>query len=263
MCSSTATRRISSGTPVRAHATIMPASAFSPAGGGVRDAEAKAAVRRGGAWHQPPVLRTGGSEAPTSRSAGSTATTPASRARMKSARRRPASASATAQQQAVRLPSGRQRQPRLGLSTNNEFDSHGTLDVLGRLATDRPVVAKFYGGYNIGQNTQIGAFVYAGSGTPMTTYVKTGQQYGSLRRGPWRHGPHADVYNKTDLLVSHELPDGQQQAAVRAERVEPLQSEDGAAHFQHSESWSGRCLTPRRRSTWRRPISTRGMTTTR
>ncbi len=32
---------------------------------GVPDAEAKAAVRRVGAWHQPPVLRTSGSEAPT------------------------------------------------------------------------------------------------------------------------------------------------------------------------------------------------------
>ncbi len=31
------------------------------------------------------------------------------------------------------------------------FDSHGNLDVHGRLATDRPVVAKFYGAYNVGQ----------------------------------------------------------------------------------------------------------------
>ena len=37
-----------------------------------------------------------------------------------------------------------------------------------RLATDRPHVVKFYGAYNMPSGTQVGAFVYAGSGTPMT-----------------------------------------------------------------------------------------------
>ena len=42
------------GNPGEGTATITPTS-FSPADAGVRDAEAEAAVRRGGAWHQPPV----------------------------------------------------------------------------------------------------------------------------------------------------------------------------------------------------------------
>jgi hypothetical protein len=85
------------------------------------------------------------------------------------------------------------------------FDSHGNLDVLGRLATDRPVVAKFYGGYNIFQNTQIGAFIYVGSGTPMSTYVNSVNQTELFVEGRGDMG-RTPVYNKTDLLVSHELP---------------------------------------------------------
>ena len=81
-------------------------------------------------------------------------------------------------------------------------------------------------------NTQIGAFVYAGSGTPMTTYVKTVHKTELFVEGRGDMG-RTPFYNKTDLLVSHELPMGNKQAAVRAERVEPLQSEDGAARFQH------------------------------
>ena len=85
------------------------------------------------------------------------------------------------------------------------FDSHGTLNVLGRLATDRPVVAKFYGAYNIARNTQIGAFIYAGSGTPMTTYVATRNQTEVMVEGRGDMG-RTPFYSKTDLLVSHELP---------------------------------------------------------
>ncbi len=85
------------------------------------------------------------------------------------------------------------------------FDSHGNLDVRGRLATDRPVVAKFYGAYNFGRNTQVGAFVYAGSGTPMSTYVNTVNQTEVFVEGRGDMG-RTPFYNKTDLLVSHELP---------------------------------------------------------
>ena len=85
------------------------------------------------------------------------------------------------------------------------FDSHGNLDVLGRLATDRPVVAKFYGGYNVFQNTTIGAFVYVGSGTPMTTYVNSVNQTELFVEGRGDMG-RTPVFNKTDLLVSHEMP---------------------------------------------------------
>jgi hypothetical protein len=85
------------------------------------------------------------------------------------------------------------------------FDSRGTLDVRGRLATDRPVVAKFYGAYNLARNTQIGAFVYAGSGTPITTYVATNNQTEVMPEGRGDMG-RTPFYSKTDLLVSHELP---------------------------------------------------------
>jgi hypothetical protein len=84
------------------------------------------------------------------------------------------------------------------------FDSHGTLDVLGRLATDRPVVAKFYGGYNFARNTQVGAFVYVGSGTPMSTYVNSVNQTEIFVEGRGDMG-RTPMFNKTDLLLSHEL----------------------------------------------------------
>ena len=51
------------------------------------------------------------------------------------------------------------------------WDSHGNLDVLGRLATDRPHVVKLYGAYEFPFGTQVGAFFYGGSGTPISTYV--------------------------------------------------------------------------------------------
>jgi hypothetical protein len=85
------------------------------------------------------------------------------------------------------------------------FDSRGNLDVRGRLATDRPVVAKFYGGYNFARNTQIGAFVYVGSGTPMSTYVNTVNQTEVFVEGRGDMG-RTPAFSKTDLLLSHELP---------------------------------------------------------
>jgi hypothetical protein len=85
------------------------------------------------------------------------------------------------------------------------FDAYGNLDVRGRLATDRPVVAKFYGAYNLAQNTQIGAFVYAGSGTPITTYVVTNHQTEVMPEGRGDMG-RTPFFSKTDLLFSHEMP---------------------------------------------------------
>ena len=43
----------------------------------------------------------------------------------------------------------------------------------GPLATDRPHVFKLYGSYTFKFGTEIGGFFYAGSGTPMSTYVNT------------------------------------------------------------------------------------------
>ena len=51
------------------------------------------------------------------------------------------------------------------------WDSHGNLDVLGRLATDRPHVVKLYGSYMMPFGTQVGAFFYVGSGTPVSRTV--------------------------------------------------------------------------------------------
>ena len=88
------------------------------------------------------------------------------------------------------------------------WDSHGNLDVIGRLATDRPHVVKLYGAYQTPFKTQIGAFFYGGSGTPMTTYVMTTNTTGGMGamvdgRGDMGRTP---VLTRTDLLLSHELP---------------------------------------------------------
>ena len=70
---------------------------------------------------------------------------------------------------------GRQHRPRrqqrtLGVGHRRApVGSHGNLDVLGRLATDRPHVVKLYGAYTFPFGTQVGAFFYGGSGTPIST----------------------------------------------------------------------------------------------
>jgi hypothetical protein len=95
------------------------------------------------------------------------------------------------------------------------FDSHGNLDVRGRLSTDRPHVFKVYGAYQFDFGTQIGAFTYAGSGTPISTYV-TSTHAADLfveGRGGWYDRSTGRVtqdfrtpwLTKTDLLVAHTL----------------------------------------------------------
>jgi hypothetical protein len=114
-------------------------------------------------------------------------------------------ASATAQQQAGSTFRQGGNVNRAWDSDEQMFDSHGNLDPVGRLATDRPVVLKLYGAYNIARNTQVGAFIYAGSGTPMTTYVNTVHQTELFVEGRGDMG-RTPFFSKTDLLVSHELP---------------------------------------------------------
>ena len=141
-------------------------------------------------------------------------------------------AAATAQQQAGSISRQGGNLNRAWDSDEAMFDSHGNLDVRGRLATDRPVVAKFYGGYTVARNTQIGAFVYVGSGTPMSTYVNTVNQTEVFVEGRGDMG-RTPVFSKTDLLVSHEILVRRQQAdASGVERAEPLQPEDGTARVQ-------------------------------
>jgi hypothetical protein len=87
------------------------------------------------------------------------------------------------------------------------WDAHGHLDLLGRLATDRPHVVKAYGSYQSPFGTQFGAFFYGGSGTPLTTYVmstNTSGGVGSMVEGRGDMG-RTPALTRTDLLVSHEL----------------------------------------------------------
>ena len=86
------------------------------------------------------------------------------------------------------------------------WDSHGNL-VKGRLATDRPHVVKLYGAYRLPIGTQVGAFFYGATGTPMTTYVMSFQSTGGIGsmvegRGDMGRTP---VLTRTDLLVSHDV----------------------------------------------------------
>jgi hypothetical protein len=87
------------------------------------------------------------------------------------------------------------------------FDSHGNLDVVGNLATDRPHVVKLYGAYTMPFGTQIGGFFYGGSGTPISTYVNTLNQTQVFVEGRGDMG-RTPMLTRTDLLVSHEFAVG-------------------------------------------------------
>ncbi len=109
--------------------------------------------------------------------------------------------SATAQQQAGSIARPGTAAGRAWDLDELEWDSHGNLDVRGRLATDRPVVAKFYGAYRLPFGTQVGGFVYAGSGTPMSTVVNTTNTIPVLvnGRGDMGRTPVADAHRPARL----------------------------------------------------------------
>ena len=96
------------------------------------------------------------------------------------------------------------------------WDSHGTLDVLGRLPTDRPHVVKLYGSYMAKFGTQFGVNFYGGSGTPLTTYVNTVNQTNAFVEGRGDLG-RTDMLTRTDFLVSHELKLGDGNKRLRLE----------------------------------------------
>jgi hypothetical protein len=96
------------------------------------------------------------------------------------------------------------------------WDSRGTLDVLGRLPTDRPHVVKLYGSYLLPFGTQIGAFLYAGSGTPLTTYVVSTNQTQLFVNGRGDMG-RTPVLSRTDLLLSQEFGMGSGNKRLRVE----------------------------------------------
>lgn len=110
--------------------------------------------------------------------------------------------SATAQQQAGSIS-------RPGGNVNRAWDldellwdSRGNLDVTGRLATDRPHVVKLYGAYDFAFGTQVGAFFYGASGTPITTYVTSTHSADLMPFGRGDMG-RTPALTRTDLLVSH------------------------------------------------------------
>jgi len=84
------------------------------------------------------------------------------------------------------------------------FDSHGHLDVLGRLQTDRPHVFKFYGSKRLKWGTEIGGWFEAASGTPLSTFVNTINQIEVFVNGRGDLG-RTPVLTQTDLMVAHEF----------------------------------------------------------
>ena len=113
--------------------------------------------------------------------------------------------SATAQQQggSIARPGGNVN--RVWDSDELLWDSRGNLDVLGRLATDRPHAVKLYGSYDFKTGTQVGAFFYGASGTPMSTLVTSTHSADLLVFGRGDMG-RTPVLTRTDLLLSQEFP---------------------------------------------------------
>jgi hypothetical protein len=112
--------------------------------------------------------------------------------------------SATAQQQAGSIA-------RPGGNVNRAWDldellwdSFGNLDVVGRLATDRPHVLKMYGAYAFPFGTQLGAFFYGASGTPMSTYVTSTHSADLFVNGRGDMG-RTPTLTRTDLQLSHDV----------------------------------------------------------
>jgi hypothetical protein len=121
--------------------------------------------------------------------------------------------SATAQQQAGSIA-------RPGGNTNRAWDldellwdSNGNVGLLGRLATDRPHVLKLYGAYQFPIGTQVGAFFYGGSGTPVYTYItstNSADLFVEGRNGFYENGQvtrdkRTPALYRTDLLLSHQI----------------------------------------------------------
>ena len=88
------------------------------------------------------------------------------------------------------------------------WDSRGHLDVKGRLATDRPQVAKLYGSYFFKWGTEVGGFLYAGSGTPISTVVNTINQVPIFVNGRGDMG-RTPILTTTNLVVAHEVKFGE------------------------------------------------------
>ncbi len=88
------------------------------------------------------------------------------------------------------------------------FDAAGHLDPRGNLATDRPHVFKWNGGYEFDLHgigtTNLGAFFYLGSGTPLSTQVWTTNLLPVLVLGRGDMG-RTPTLNYTDLQIAHTI----------------------------------------------------------
>jgi hypothetical protein len=86
------------------------------------------------------------------------------------------------------------------------FDSKGNLDPQGRLATDRPHVFKWNGGYRFNAwrlgTMDLGAFFTLATGTPLSTRVNTTQGLAVLVNGRGDMG-RTPVLTTTDVQVAH------------------------------------------------------------
>ena len=110
------------------------------------------------------------------------------------------------------------------------WDSHGNLDPRGRLATDRPHVVKLYGAYQLPFGTQLGAFFYGGSGTPITTQVVGQDQYAPMVNGRGDMG-RTPILTRTDLLLSHELALAQRRRLRLELNLQNLFNQKTATHI--------------------------------
>jgi hypothetical protein len=84
------------------------------------------------------------------------------------------------------------------------FDSHGNMGVNGLLPTDRPMVFKVYGSYTFNFGTNVGGYLYGGSGTPITRTVYTGFGVPAFVDGRGSMG-RTDFLSQVDLYVSHDI----------------------------------------------------------
>jgi hypothetical protein len=84
------------------------------------------------------------------------------------------------------------------------FDSRGNMGVDGRLPTDRPMVFKVYGSYNFDFGTNLGAYFYGGSGTPITRTVFSGFGVPVFVDGRGSMG-RTDFLTQLDAYVSHDI----------------------------------------------------------
>jgi hypothetical protein len=83
------------------------------------------------------------------------------------------------------------------------WDSHGHLNVLGNLATDRPHVFKAYGSYQFPMGTEIDMNFLLSSGTPVSTYLWDTNSAPVFPEGRGDLG-RTPVLSQTDMVVAHE-----------------------------------------------------------